>query len=331
MKDHPRHIALLQAVVHDTPAEAQVVAESVQPIATPAAAEPPHVEIADVLGAAPDLEALALFRGGPDGTDASIVVSGMTDDGHGASCRKVEALIRCVDFAGLSRDHLVDVLGHADLPAVPTPEWVLSVLTKAEHATEHVASIDVFLDDAGPVLMIEEADVGDVRFAIRRDRRWRVSSPKSGGKTVKPSYFGSLDTTRATGAPSIGIIIGYYTKESCVRSETIELVVMQIDDAELVDRGRVVVGAGVWIQGDGAYRPFDPKDPDHYRIQLRPRIQHDGGIRFEIESRHTPQALRKHSVACGVPLDLQDVESLTKLVGHHALRDVLRTDAESSE
>lgn len=273
-----------------------------------------------------DFQALTLFHDLDfDADTESLVLSAQLDDGSGASCIKQTAELRCVEFAGYTPHHLVAALRKGDRPAIATPAWAERVARMAEAKEVSDVEIDVFLGEGGPVLMIRELD--GVVFAVRRDRRWRVSTvPKSGGKSITPAYFGSVDLSRATGGSSIGVIISSYSKESCVRSETVELVVMQIEDDELAELGSVIVGIGEWIYTDGRHAPFDPKDPNHYRIQLRPRVQHDGRVRLEIESRHTPKALAKRRHVCGLELTFGDIDQLTGLIGHHRLGDLYRKD-----
>jgi hypothetical protein len=271
-----------------------------------------------------DLTAFALFREydfDPDGQ--LLIVSGTPDTGQAVSCIQSAQRNRCIEHAGFGRVHLLRALRDDSRPTVTAPAWASSLLAAAANAPD-VDSIEVFNDEVGPLLMAN--GTAGSRFALRRDRRWRLSEAKTGGKALAPFYFGSLDTTRATNVPSIGLMLGHYAKESCVRSETVELVVLEIGDV-LEDLGSVVIGRGEWLALDQSFAPFDPKDPNHYRIQLRPRVQHDGNVRFEIESRHTPKPLRNRKHACGVELAPRTVDDVMKLVGIQQLAPLLQTPA----
>ena len=121
-----------------------------------------------------------------------------------------------------------------------------------------------------------------------------------------------------------------YVKEACVRAETDELVVLAIGDSDLAEIGRVVVGSGDWFgENHQRYGLFDPRDPDHYSIRLAPRIQNDGAFRFEIAEKHMPAGLRDRPTPCGDWLDFADQDGLLKLVGKHALRDVMTSEPAS--
>ncbi|MGE3457771.1 MAG: hypothetical protein AB7O24_21845 [Kofleriaceae bacterium] len=189
---------------------------------------------------------------------------------------------------------------------------------------DDVASIEVSLDAAEPVLIVH-GSAGD-RFAIRRDGRWRLSEEKSGGKSTEPFYFGAVDTSELTEQPSIGLILGEYVKESCIRYETIDLEIMRIEHDKLVDIGAVRVGVGVWIYVDHTkFGLFDDRDPNHYRVLLQPTVEH-GRLRLEVESRHTPRdvsRLRKLARNCGMDLDAEQVDDLAKRAGVHTLSSVM--------
>jgi hypothetical protein len=119
-------------------------------------------------------------------------------------------------------------------------------------------------------------------------------------------------------------VLGRYLKESCVRYEKDELVVLAIDD-ELTELGRVVIGAADWVSiGRSRYNLFDPRDPDHYLLRLAPRVRPDGAVQLDVAERHAPDRLRKQRVFCGVGLSIDDIDQLRTLVGPHSLADLLR-------
>ena len=298
-------------------------------VATATPKESSEPSLAALLATA-DFQALALIRDLDFETSTeSLVVSAQLDDGSGASCIKNANDLRCIAFAGYTPHHVTEALRKGDRPTIAVPAWAQRALEIADAASD-VSEIDVFLGEGGPVLMISALD--GAWFAVRRERRWRLStSTHSGGKSAKPFYFGSVDMSRATGGSSIGLIVGSYTKESCVRSEIVELVVMRITADELTDLGRFVIGRGVWIAREPGRAPFDPKDPNHYRIQLRPRVQHDGRIRLELESKHTPKAVAKRRRVCGLELSFEDVDVLNGWIGHHRLNRLFELDRAGDE
>jgi hypothetical protein len=244
-----------------------------------------------------------------------LIVSAMTEEDRGASCLSTAAGVRCVDFAGYGRAHLVHVFSRQKEASVPTPEWAERVLAVAGKATTQV---DVHLDDSGPVLGLHEAD--GVRVAVKRDARWRPSQPISGGKISAPFYFGSIDLGPALGRPAIGLLVGGYIKEGCVRYETDELVVLHVEE-ELEERGRIEIGRAAWIATeDDRYGPFDPNDPNHYLIQLKPTLLPTGELYLDIAERHTPPKL----ATCEVELETDHIDSLLALKGRHDISDLLR-------
>jgi hypothetical protein len=305
------------------PTAAQTAVAPVTTEAPPVTIEPEPGERFPVL-LHPDFEGLMLFRDDIAETgDQSLVVSARLHSGSGASCLKAGTHVRCIDFAGYTANHVGELLRKGERPPVAAPAWAMTVFELAEAASD-LHEIEVLPGDAGPLLMVHELDA--VRFAFRTERGWLLSSQKSGGKITRPFYFGSLDTSRAVGTPSLGIIIGSYWKESCLRSETVELVVLELKEDALEDLGSVVIGRGNWLALDPSFGPFNPKDPNHYRIQLRPRVQHDGKVRFELESRHTPKQLRNRKHACGIELSMREIDAVTKLIGSHRLADVFETE-----
>lgn len=257
-----------------------------------------------------------------------LIVSGMADSGRGASCLAKPTATRCVDFAGYSRDHLAHVFAREHYPAVSTPPWAQSMFAisaKVDPTKPDWGEVEVHLDDSGPVLGVDVID--GVRFAVRRDGRWRLSQAISGGKSRIPFYFGSLDLAAATGRPSIGLIVGRYLEEAAVRYETDELVVLGIDD-ELEELGRAVIGTGMWIQTDDTrFGLFDPEDPNHYLIRLAPHLRSCGLVQLDIAVRHTPQKLHKLTGIYGGDPPLKEVDHILRLVGHHKLGDLLRIAA----
>ena len=295
--------------------------------ASPGSDPVPVDRAAKLLAAATDLEAMALFRSRDD--DPRLpgpwrILSATADDGSAASCLATPTAVRCIHFAGYSRDHLVDVFAREHYPAVATPIWAPRVLAIDDDGSTRDAwtSIQVHLDGPGPVLAVDD-DLG-VRYAVRRAGRWRLSPVYFGGKSREPFYFGAIDLTAAARRPAIGLVLGHYSKESCLRFEQDELVVLAIDD-ELTELGRVVVGAAAWIATDyRRYDPFDPRDPDHYLLQLAPRLRPDGTVQLDVAARHTPDRLRKQDAICGVELSLDDIDQLRTLVGPHSLADLLR-------
>jgi hypothetical protein len=314
------------AVVATAPAGAPAAAD--QTAANPGSDPMPVRGPAKLLAAAADLQAIALFRGRDD--DPRLpgpwrILSATADDGSAASCLATPTAVRCIRFAGYSRDHLVDVFAREHYPAIATPPWVPRVLAiddDRDPARDAWTSIQVHLEGPGPVLGVDDDD--GVRFAVRRAGRWRLSPAFSGGKTRAPFYFGAIDLSAATHRPSIGLVLGHYLKESCVRYEQDELVVLTIDD-ELAELGRVVVGVAAWIAtGHGRYGPFDPRDPDHYLLQLAPRLGPDGAVQLDVAARHTPDRLRNQGASCGVALPIDEVDQLRALVGPHSLADLLR-------
>jgi hypothetical protein len=214
-------------------------------------------------------------------------------------------------------------------PTITVPTWVTATLAAAKRAPD-ITSIETFLGEGGPVLMI--GDIDGVHFAVRRDQRWRISTiTYFGGKASRPGYFGSVDLTRATGTPSIGVVISSYIKESCVRAEIIELVVLHVDGDELADHGSAVIGEGAWFAIGDKFGLFDPRDPNHYRIQLRPTVEPDGRIRLAVDSKHTPKSLRKRDAICGVETGFADIDKLLKLVGKHELAKLLESQKRKNE
>jgi hypothetical protein len=296
--------------------------------ANPGSDQTPVGWAAKLLAAAADLQAIALFRSGDD--DRRLpgpwrILSATADDGSAASCLATPTAVRCINFAGYSRDHLVDVFAREHYPAVATPIWAPRVLaTDHDRDPRHSAwtSIQVHLDGPGPVLGVDDDD--GVQFAVRRAGRWHLSPAFSGGKTREPFYFEAIDLTAATHRPSIGLVLGHYLKESCVRYEQDELVVLAIDD-ELAELGRVVIGAAAWIAtAHGRYGPFDPEDPDHYLLRLAPRLRPDGTVQLDVAARQVPDRWRKQGPTCGVELPVHEVDQLRALVGPHSLPDLLR-------
>jgi hypothetical protein len=286
--------------------------------------DPGNAAMAEILDAAGDLRAIALFES--DGTSgerlagAWRIVSGLADDGRGASCLATENAVRCVEFAGYSRQHLIDVFAGERAGSIPAPAWVQRVLAiaAADPASSAQLHVDVRSDGSEPVLGVHEE--GGVRFGVRREGRWRLSEPMSGGKVTAPFYFGSVDLTAAVGRPSIGIVVGGYIKEGCVRYETDELVVLEIGE-ELEELGRVLVGVAVWVAtDDDRYGPFDPRDPSHYLIRLAPKVLPDGVVELSVAERHTP---RKFSFDCTDESGREDVDDLLRLVGRHRIGDLL--------
>lgn len=288
--------------------------------------KPPPISVEQLLAGAGDLQAFALDREydfDPDG--ASLVISAMPDAGRGATCIQSAQLSRCIEHAGFDRVHVLRALRDDNRPTIATPAWAIRLLDAAANAPD-VDTIEVVDNDALPLLMVNGADGS--RFALRRDGHWRLSEPKTGGKSSRPLYFGAVDMTRSTAVPSIGLMLGSYAKEGCVRSETVELVVLEIGDDHLEDLGSTVIGRGEWLALDPTFAPFDPQDPNHYRILLRPRVQQDGSVRLEIESRHTPKRLRDRKHACGVELAPREIDDVAKLIGSHRLADLLQASPE---
>lgn len=291
-----------------------------------------NTAMAEILDVAGQLRAIALFEsdgtGGERLAGAWRIVSGVADDGRGASCLATKDEVRCVEFAGYSRAHLIDVFAGSRGGAVSVPGWARRVLAIAgpDPASSVGLQVDVHSDGSEPVLGVHEE--GGVRFGVRRDGRWRFSEAMSGGKVTAPFYFGSIELTGAMGVPSIGIVVGGYVKEGCVRYETDELVVLTIGE-ELDEVGRVLVGAAVWIStGDERYGPFDPRDPNHYLIRLAPKVLSDGAVELSVAERHTP---RKFSFECSDETGREDVDELLRLVGRHRIGELLERRGSQQE
>lgn len=286
-----------------------------------------------ILAVAGSLKGLSVVRGDEDGKPFPApwtIISAIADDNRGASCIATRTQTRCFEFSGYNHEHLVDVFVKANYAEVPPPEWATSILGALSQQPAGNIDIDVELDGAEPILTID-AELG-VQYAVKRDGRWRLSDIEDGGKSHRPFYFGVVDLTAAAGFPAIGLVLGGYSKEGCVRSEWDNLVVLRVDGDNLVEVGRIPIGAADWVERDQShFALFDPKDPNHYALRLAARVRLDGLVQLDVAERHTPRALRKQRNPCGVEIGFDAVDRFATLVGAHRLDDLLRDAAANAE
>lgn len=249
-----------------------------------------------------------------------IIVSGTHDDGTAISCRKNALLVQCVPFAGYEEIRLQNAFAKSAHGAASAPAWVNTILeldAQFAAADEVIPTIEAQVAGAEPVLLIGGIDGSEL--AIRRKQAWILSPPVSGGVAGPPLFYGSIDLSALVGSPAIGMMVGGYEKEGCLRMETDSLLVMGVTD-KLTEIGRFTIGVGLWISD------FETRSEEYFLIRLQPKVVGEQ-LQLTIVERHTPANVAKRKEVCGMQFDVADVTSLARKVGGHTLADLLAAGA----
>lgn len=290
--------------------------------APPAPAPPAPSPLASVLTAAAGLTTFTLFRldDADDPAPPRWVLSALPAAGEPATCTLEPDRPRCIAFAGLDPGHLGGVLSRPprEHKAIATPAWattIARVVLAAAEVPQFVAEPDA----AQPVLLISTLDEGTA-VAVRRADAWWVSDGVfDGGKSPAPLFYGAHDTTAATGYPSLVIRLGAYTKEGCVRAETITLHLLRGDPAtrRLSEVGQVEVGQLMWVGHD---RLFDQAAPNHLGVVLALEVGAGGALRLVTEHQRRRKKVDRCAQQAGDLADFErSLDQLGRRVGPLAL------------
>jgi len=278
--------------------------------------------IDELLADASDLEGVALFQDERIESALKWTVSATGRDQHGATCMRDGDATHCIAFAGYERQGILDALAR-EASSIPAPPWAIAIL---DHATKLDGPLDIASHSEGTAGIVLDVHEDTSRFAVKRDGAWRLSGPYDGGRSLRPFYFGAFDLSAAVGEPAIGLALGRYTKEACVRAETDELVVLVTDGDHLAERGRTLLGLADWVApaGENPFGPFDDRDPNHYAVRLAPRVLPDHRVQLEVAQRHTPTALRGRDTGCGLGvIATAPIDAVLGRVGPHRLAELL--------